>query len=350
MRRWVFLAAMSIVFAAAAIAQNLPTIDSIPGIQAGSILVLNLRGDTSGRVWGTDVYTSDSSLAAAAVHAGALGSGMSGTVYVEVLPGAASYAGSSRNGVTSASYGSFGMSYRFLKTFPKFGAAGTTGSTTGTSETQSSFAQTQRIFAFKDESAIAAITFVPGASVYCRVTGSTAGRLWGTDVYTSDSSLAAAAVHAGIVKPGQTAIVRVMMMGPKQAFSGSSQNGVTSSSYGSYGASYSIAQAPSAAQVIDMLPNPGRADQLPGAAPGQTFVVWILGQSGGSIWGTDIYTSDSPLAIAAVHAGLVRVGEAAPVVVRILPGQNSYSGTARNGVTSASYGSFGMSYSLDSRL
>jgi len=349
MRRWVFLAAMGILFAAAAIAQNLPTIDSIPGIQAGSILVLNIRGDTSGRVWGTDVYTSDSSLATAAVHAGALSSGATGTVYVEVLPGAGSYAGSSRNGVTSAGYGSFGMSYRFLKSLPKFGASGQTG-TASTTGTQGSFIQQQRIFAFKDESALSAITFIPGVSVYCRVTGATAGRLWGTEVYTSDSSLNAAAVHAGIVKPGQTAIVRVMLMGPQQSFGGSTRNGVTSSSYGSYGASYSVAPAPSAAQVIDMLPNPGRADQIPGAAPGQSFVVWVVGQTGGTVWGTDIYTSDSPLAIAAVHAGLVRVGEVAPVVVRILPGQNSYSGTTRNGVTSSSYGSFGMSYSLDSQL
>ena len=37
-----------------------------------------------------------------------------------------------------------------------------------------------------------------GASFYFRVTGATEGPLWGTDVYTGDSALAAAAVHAGL--------------------------------------------------------------------------------------------------------------------------------------------------------
>ena len=40
-----------------------------------------------------------------------------------------------------------------------------------------------------------------GATYYFRVTGDTTGTLWGTDVYTGDSALATAAVHAGRVRP-----------------------------------------------------------------------------------------------------------------------------------------------------
>ena len=43
-----------------------------------------------------------------------------------------------------------------------------------------------------------------GGRFYYLVTGDVDGPLWGTDVYTSDSSLAKAAVHAGLVKPGET--------------------------------------------------------------------------------------------------------------------------------------------------
>ena len=342
MKQWSFLIALMCGAVVAAIGQNLPTVDSVQGIQPSSILVLMLRGETSGKVWGTDTYTADSSLAAAAVHAGVLTPGAFGAVYVEVLPGAASYAGSSRYGVTSASWGSFGLSFRFLKTAPQFASSSDQNQAATTIEPK-------QIFAFKDESALSAITFVPGVSLYCRVTGSSSGRVWGTDVYTSDSSLNAAAVHAGIVQPGQTAIVRITMMGQRQSFAGSTRNGVTSNSYGSYGASYTISPGPSDAQVVYMIPNPGRPDQIPGVMPGQSYVVWVLGQTSGTVWGTDIYTSDSPLAVAAVHAGILKAGEASHVIVHILAGQNSYTGTSRNDITSASYGSFGMSYSLDSQ-
>jgi hypothetical protein len=67
-----------------------------------------------------------------------------------------------------------------------------------------------------------------------RVTGALNGRVWGTDVYTTDSTLAAVAVHAGILKPGQNGVVRVMIVAPHPAFRGTTRNGVTSFGYGHY--------------------------------------------------------------------------------------------------------------------
>jgi hypothetical protein len=58
------------------------------------------------------------------------------------------------------------------------------------------------------------------------------GALWGTDMYTLDSSLAMAAVHAGVLKMGQTGVVRVTILPQQQAFRGSTRNGVTSMDYG----------------------------------------------------------------------------------------------------------------------
>jgi UDP-N-acetylglucosamine enolpyruvyl transferase len=75
---------------------------------------------------------------------------------------------------------------------------------------------------------------------YFRVTGDTNGPLWGTDVYTGDSALAVAAVHAGLVAPGATAILRVTVEQPLRQYQGSTRNGVASHDFGPFGTAYRI--------------------------------------------------------------------------------------------------------------
>jgi hypothetical protein len=79
-----------------------------------------------------------------------------------------------------------------------------------------------------------------GAVYYFRVTGDTNGPLWGTDVYTGDSALAVAAVHAGLVRPGSAAILRVTVEQPLKAYPGSSRHGVTSHDFGPFGTAYRL--------------------------------------------------------------------------------------------------------------
>ena len=59
-------------------------------------------------------------------------------------------------------------------------------------------------------------------------------------MYTTDSQLATAAVHAGAVRAGQTGVVKVTMLASPPAFQGSSRNGVTSNPYGPYPAAYRV--------------------------------------------------------------------------------------------------------------
>jgi len=80
-----------------------------------------------------------------------------------------------------------------------------------------------------------------GATYYFRVTGEAAGPLWGTDVYTGDSAIAVAAVHAGLLKPGHSAIVKITVEHPRPRYAGSVQNGVTSHEFGAYGTAYRVA-------------------------------------------------------------------------------------------------------------
>jgi uncharacterized repeat protein (TIGR02543 family) len=65
------------------------------------------------------------------------------------------------------------------------------------------------------------------------VTGSSSGTVWGSNPYTTDSTLAAAAVHAGLIGVGDTAVIRRTVLGELNNFTGSSNNGIISSSYNS---------------------------------------------------------------------------------------------------------------------
>jgi LCCL domain len=80
----------------------------------------------------------------------------------------------------------------------------------------------------------------PGTTYYFRVTGAVDGGLWGTDVYTADSQLAVAAVHAGVVNVGESAVVRVTVMPPLAQYQGSVRHGVTSHDFGRFGTAYRV--------------------------------------------------------------------------------------------------------------
>jgi hypothetical protein len=81
-----------------------------------------------------------------------------------------------------------------------------------------------------------------GKTFSFRVTGVVNGQIWGTKIYTSDSMLATAAVHAGVLQPGQTGVVRVTIVAPPAAFQGSTANGVTSGAYGPFQGAYRLAR------------------------------------------------------------------------------------------------------------
>jgi hypothetical protein len=79
-----------------------------------------------------------------------------------------------------------------------------------------------------------------GATYYFRVTGQGAGSLWGTEIYTGDSAIAVAAVHAGLAKVGETVVLRIVVEQPLPKYQGSVRNGVTSQEYGNYGTAYRL--------------------------------------------------------------------------------------------------------------
>ena len=65
-------------------------------------------------IWGTDRYTYDSSICTAGVHAGRISVSTGGFVTIQIKPDAGSYQATTRHGISSSSYGSWGGSYVFV--------------------------------------------------------------------------------------------------------------------------------------------------------------------------------------------------------------------------------------------
>ncbi len=267
----------------------------------GQVKRVVLTGSSGGVVWGSGFYTDDTGLATAAVHAGVLQPGETGTVAVWIGPGQSVYRATLQNGVASSSYGSFPGSYAFLARVPHITAqptpravwagdsaafavqasgsgalgyqwrrdgvdlAGATASTVtvayvGAGEvgvydvviTDSEgcvvSAQAETPFA-QAVGAVQSLSARDGVDdlesnvggVYAfPVTGSDSGPLWGTLYYTTDSSVGKAAVHGGWLTPGETGTLAVIILAGRSSYPGSTHNGVSSSDTGAYHASFAI--------------------------------------------------------------------------------------------------------------
>jgi hypothetical protein len=217
----------------------------------------------------------------------------------------------------------------------------------------------------------------------CPANFSISTSLWGTDIYTADSYICTTALHASVLDRSGGRVTIEMLPG-QNSYAGTKRNGVSTRSYGKYTASYRFVN-PSvtgsravsensrgkntgsknpfekgAAAILNGIGLGGlgqATDQLAGENIGQCTGATKWRGTGkslsctcpanfsvkGPIWGTDIYTDDSYICKAALHAG--RIGRSGgQVSIRMIDGQSSYPGAMRNGVTSLSYRSFAGSY------
>jgi hypothetical protein len=85
----------------------------------GDTHLFTITGANRGIIWGTDVYTIDSNLAAAAVHAGALAAGETGVVKVTILESQAEHVGSLRHEIMSHRWPRYRMSFRIERVGPE---------------------------------------------------------------------------------------------------------------------------------------------------------------------------------------------------------------------------------------
>jgi hypothetical protein len=73
-----------------------------------------------------------------------------------------------------------------------------------------------------------------GKTVGIRVTGAIQGAVWGSSPFTGDSDLPTAAVFMGVLKVGQTGIVKIKLVPSPPTFVGSTANGVSTNGYQQY--------------------------------------------------------------------------------------------------------------------
>jgi len=186
--------------------------------------------------------------------------------------------------------------------------------------------------------------------ILCPAGCASTGATWGSEVYTADSTICRAAIHAGAT-PASGGMVTVHLEPGRPAYRGSSRHGVDSSDYGSYRASYRFLGVPAAApdpvaqapQIIEAGCS-FNAAQIHGEMGSEHRVSCPAGCSTtGGIWGTDVYTADTGICHAAVHAGVVS-DQGGEVTVILEPGRPAYRGSLRNGVQSSDYGSYRSSF------
>ncbi len=177
------------------------------------------EGGTIVTVYGTDIYTAGSSVCSAAVHAGIINAKEGGTVKIRSLGSQDFFNGTARNGVTSRRYGSYDGSFTFLD--PR----------------KPITTEQIQILEWSDTASNIRGRLDQDFEYRCPENGNIE-RVYGTDVYTSLSSICTAAVHAGLISAREGGNVKIQIVGPQKFFNGTDRNGVVSGKYGEYGSGF----------------------------------------------------------------------------------------------------------------
>ena len=263
-----------------------PTARAAADLSGWSTSAVSLRGRNGERftvdcpkygalssVWGTDVYTDDSSICSAAVHAGVISLAGGGEVTFEIRPGQASYTGSVRNRVTSSSWGAYQGSFAIVAATPTYPGVGAGGSGWTASASQ-----------FRN--------WIGAQFEYaCPPNPTILGTVWGTDVYTTDSSVCAAAVHSRLITRKRGGKVKIEIRDGQTSYRGSTRNSVQSRQWGAYDWSFVIVDAP------------GGPEDAQGTATGDVRVNGQPFRSGRIKYGSTIDVSRGTLTLTAAKVG-----------------------------------------------
>ncbi len=167
------------------------------------------------------------------------------------------------------------------------------------------------------------------------------GAVWGTEFYSDDSSICTAAVHDGRLAAGEAGTVRIRIEGARTSYAASTRNGVTTMEWGEWPRTFRFVGG---ARQIDC----STTAQTLELGFGQTMTLICPPLCGtiGTVWGTDIYSDDSAVCQAAIHAGAITSADGGTFLLRIHDGQQSYTGSMRNGVTTSDWGAWQRSFSV----
>lgn len=168
---------------------------------------------------------------------------------------------------------------------------------------------------------------------------------WGTDIYTDDSRICTAAVHVGLTARDRGGAVTIEIRPGRASYTGSARNGVTTLNDGGSPGSFVFVDGSGQPSCRGAVRPAG--DQINWAymllnlrnRNGQCFAFCCPG--GGKPYpgyGSGVYTDDSNVCTAAVHAGVISAEVGGNVTIEIRPGQATYQGSSRNGIATRSFG------------
>jgi hypothetical protein len=191
----------------------------------------------------------------------------------------------------------------------------------------------------------------------------TAQPIYGSDVYTDDSSICTAAVHAGIISIEHGGAVTIEIRPGRSTYGSTTRHGIKSINFGEYGRSF-VFNSSGARQAVHSTSgrnarpdadNDETGDATPigwdtpaGGFKGEAGQTYRFSCSAGGtaqpIYGSDIYTDDSSICTAAVHAGVITRAQGGVVTIEIRPGRSTYGSTLRHGIKSVNFGEYGRSF------
>ena len=191
---------------------------------------------------------------------------------------------------------------------------------------------------------------------------------YGTGVYTGDSPVCKAGIHAGAI-PREGGVFTIQLEAGRPAYRGGMQNGIESQDYGKYSRSYSVVSSNAASPPAGGTPQAaaapatGTSAAVPGgevieagcsydarqldAKDGTTFRISCPAdcEKSSSTYGTGVYTGDSPVCKAGIHAGAIPLAGGV-FTIQLQAGRPAYRGSTQNGIESQDYGKYSRSYSV----
>jgi len=204
----------------------------LTGLPSGQALrCLCSAGQMRGSVWGSGRYTTDSSVCRAARHAGVV-SRTGGIVRIYAGGGCRRFDGSVRNGIKTGRWGPYRRTFGFRNPLPpcaENAAAGGGDDDGGGGEMLAACPRNMK-----------GRSLAPGQALRCSCAPrQMVGSVWGTQRYTTDSSVCKAARHAGAVGPNGG---NISVFGGRgcNAFAGTTRYGIRTGRWGPYKTSYAF--------------------------------------------------------------------------------------------------------------
>jgi len=288
--------------------------------------------------WGHGLYTGDSSVCTAAVHAGLITLERGGTVTVEQRPGGEVYGSSTRNGIKTVAYGAWRDSFVFHST------DGKPVNLDAPEGTPISWDTNGGILPAKVGESVT-LSCPPGGAAHA---------VWGSGNYTGDSSICTAGVHAGLITLERGGPVTVQQQGPLPFYGASAQNGITTVAYGAWRSTFAFRSKDGQTVGTETSQGTPILWATPGSilppAVGESYTLHCPARGvAQSVWGSDIYTGNSSVCSAAVHAGAITLEAGGMVTVEQRGPQQTYGASTRNGITTKEYGAWRDSFAVRSK-